>query len=300
MTENAVPEGFRALRQSIQERVTAGQLDTALELCDQAIDLARQLDRSDLRDQTQCNRASIQIALGHGDQAVGELRRVLMRSGDPSIRFSAAYAISQFHESRAEAERSLTFARQALRYADQSGDQLVQSRANNRLANLLVLDSSFHEAICTYEQALQLLGAGDSIDKSLLLSNLGYSRVVIGNLSRGYKDLSSSIRMLRRIDADLWERHPLLGLAYACLEVGRPERAARHARRALDFAEVARDTGSIKNALFLLGEAEKNAGHTAVAYDCFSQLQRRFYADNPMVLDILMATDVRKMINLMA
>lgn len=300
MNDNAIPGPFQALRRSFHDRFRSGDFGEALELCDSAINLAEELRRPDLRDQTICDRAAIQISHGQEDDAVGPLRLVLMRNSDPSIRFSAAYAISQFHETKAEAERSMRFARQALRYADQCGSKVYRSRANNRLGNLLVLDSCFEEAIQIYEEALSLLAPGDSMDKALLLSNLGYSRTVIGTLSKGYKDLSTSLRMLRRMDAKAWERHPLLGLAYACLEVGRPERAIRHSLRALELSEEAHDANAIKNSLFLLGEAEKNSGHTGQAYDRFSELQRRFYSDNPMVLDILMAADVRKMINLMA
>jgi hypothetical protein len=56
----------------------------------------------------------------------------------------------------------------------------------------------------------------------------------------------------------------------------------------------------VKNALFLLGEAEKLWGHTLDAYEHFSELQSRFYPNEPFIVSLLMTTDIRGMINLMA
>ncbi|MEM7350439.1 MAG: hypothetical protein AAF657_06510, partial [Acidobacteriota bacterium] len=59
-------------------------------------------------------------------------------------------------------------------------------------------------------------------------------------------------------------------------------------------------TWQVKNALYLLGESEKLSGNEFQAHRHFTRLQREFYPDDPVIPDFLMATDVRKLINLMA
>ena len=91
-----------------------------------------------------------------------------------------------------------------------------------------------------------------------------------------------------------------VGLAYGYLEIDRPRRARDHARRGLRLAEEVEIPWQIKNALYLLGESEKLSGNEVMAHRHFSRLQQDFYPEDPVIPDFLMATDVRKLINLMA
>ena len=100
--------------------------------------------------------------------------------------------------------------------------------------------------------------------------------------------------------ASAWEMFPRLGLSFAYLEIDRPERAVIHARRGLDLAEQAGVQAQMKNALYLLGEAEKLSGNEPEAHLYFTRLQEEFYPQDPVIPDFLMVTDVRKLINLMA
>lgn len=290
----------QAFRQQIQARVAQGQWDEALRFCDDTLKRAGSLGDPDFVDQVITSRANLLINRGEGAQVVAELRRLLMRSADPANRFSASYAISYHYDLCAQPDKGLFYAKQSLRSAEEWGDLEAQSRAHNLLGNLYALDSLFAEAVAEYQRALEFQAPGDSVDRSIQLSNLGYCRVVTGIMSHGYRDLTSSLRMMRRLGSRTWLHLPLMGLSFACLEVGRPARARRYATDALESSERVENPDSIKNSLFLLGESEKQCGNSSSAYERFVALQRRFYPDNPMVVDILMATDVRRMINLMA
>ena len=57
---------------------------------------------------------------------------------------------------------------------------------------------------------------------------------------------------------------------------------------------------SIKNALYLLGEAATLAGHQETARTYFARLQREFYPEAAYLPGFLLAVDVRKLINLHA
>lgn len=301
MTEITSSEEKReAFRRQLRELLTAGQLDEAIRLCDEAIRRAHDAGDQNLADKAFCNQAGIRIARGQGARVMPNLRLILLRSSDLQNRFSASYHISCVYDQQGDHQKSLFYARQALRYADEFGEPEALACANNQLANLLVLDSYFSEALDAYRAAYQSQPTHDSVERALLLSNLGYCRVVTGHLIDGYRDLSSSLRMMRRLRAENWQHVPYLNLSYACLEAGRYSRASKHGSRALELAEASNHTESIKKALYLLGEAEKLAGDSGCAYAYFSDLQRRFYPDNPHVLDFLMVADVRQMINLMA
>ena len=298
-TSTAIDERV-AFRRDAKQHLAQGRIDLALALCDSSAERARRLDDQDFLDQTTVTRANLLVQSGDGDRVVPELRRLLLRTTDLANRFYAAYAISYHYDLAGNSDKSRFYARQALRFAEQWGNREAMSGAHNVLANLLVLDSFFDEAETEYDEALQLLDPVDSPERAILLSNIGYCRIVLGRLRQGYSDLTVSLRMLRRLDAGGWSHLPMMGLSFACLELGKPERACKYAEEALEISETTKNPDNVKKCLYLLGEAEKYCGRTTAAYESFSRLQRSFYPENPMIVDFLMAADVRRMINLMA
>jgi len=300
MTQPSMDSHLGDLRRLVRAELDRGDLDQAVTLCDQAIAAARELDNRDLLDQALCNRGGILVIQGKGDQVVGALRQILLRSSSPASSFQAAYAVSQYHELCHEKERSLFYARLALDHAKQSADRQFLAKGHNRIANLLMLDSYFEEACGHYQMALDTLPDDEHRDHALLLSNKGYCQVVLGHYNRGLKYLFRSLELIRQKCAIAWERFPCLGLSYAYLELDRLEQARIYAGRALRQSELTRSNEQIKNSLYLLGEAEKTAGNESAAYDYFARLQAEFYPAEPFISDFLMATDIRKLINLMA
>lgn len=290
---------FESARQKIRENVDRGELESALVLCDEAVERARERGDREILDQMLCNRGGILIALGQGQRAVGELRRILLGSASPANRFQAAYDISQHHERKGETERSLFYARLALDHARKSGVAEFEAGAHNRLANLQMLDSAFDDACSSYRRALGLRTV-PCLERALALSNLGYCQAVQGRLGDGFGKLFASLRMMRRLDARRWTRFPHLGLSYAYLEIERPERALRHASAALALSETAAASEQIKSSLYLLGESQKLCGDEEAAYQAFERLQDEFYPEEHFIIDLLMSTDIRKLINVMA
>ncbi len=292
---------LEALRERIVEAVNAGQVEEADRLSLEAFKLAKSEGSAADVDHALGNRANILIALGRGAEVVSELRKMLMRTTDPSTRFTAAYAISRHHSLQGESERSMFYARQALRCAEEENEADLLAKGHNMVANLLLRDSYFAEACVSYEDALKYIPPGYQNDRAGILSNLGYCHAVLGKISIAFRHLMASLRMMRRLKAGGWSRFPHLSLAYAYLEIGRHQRAIQHAEVALEISEnTAGAEEQVKNSLYLLGDAYKICGRDAVAYEHFLELQKRFYPEQPFIVDVLMATDVRKMINLMA
>lgn len=299
-SNTSMASDLSGFRREVQEHAAQGRLEEAIELCLSVQRDAEDAGDQDLADRAFCTRAGLSILRGEGRTDIPALQKVLMRSANVQNRFNAAYQVSHFHYLNGDSQKSLFYARQALRYAEEFGEKEALLCAHNAIGNQLVLDSYFEEAEGSYRRALQFHESGDSMGRAVLLANIGYCEVVTGSLGAGYRSLTDSLRMMRRLGSESWQHLPHLGLSYACLEVGRYERARRHAERAYRLAEGAQVSGGVKNALYLLGESEKLCGFSGQAYEHFHELQSRFYPNNPMVIEVLMAADVRKMINLMA
>jgi tetratricopeptide (TPR) repeat protein len=290
----------RDLRWQIRELLQCGRFDDAMALCSDCLAKAEELDDQDLRDLAICNRGNILVNQGDDKAAATDLRKILMRSADPYNCFLAAYGLSQHHELIGENPRSLFYARLALDHGHKSELPDFIAFANNRIGNLMMLDSYFEEACEHYQKALDLLPAREVMGRALSMSNQGYCLTVLGRYNDGIKSLFKSLDLMRLERAGAWERFPRLGLCYAYLELGRLDQARAHGRRALELSETAGSAEDLKNSLYLLGEIEKLAGNEADAYEHFWRLQAEFYPDQPFIPDFLMETDIRKLINLMA
>jgi len=110
-------------------------------------------------------------------------------------------------------------------------------------------------------------------------------------------------RCLRSARRHGWERLEMIAridLCYAHLELGRLEAAERHGRRGLELGESIGETDWVKNALYLLGEVAVLSGSASRGYAWFHELQHRFYPEQPHLPELLLAVDVRKLINLRA
>lgn len=291
---------FEELKREARTAIDRGHWDAALALYERTIAWAEAHGDKDACDMEHCNRSSILVAQGRGESVISELRKILLSSSNPEICHIAANNVSRFHEMRNQNQRGLFYARLSLDHARRTGKPESVARSQNQIGLLLVRDSYFEEARDCFGEALELLPQEPSRDSAIILYNLGYCHSVLGDVQLGFSRLFRSLRILKRHRGEVWELYPRLGLAYAYLEVERPVRAAVHARRGLLLAEDAGITWQVKNALYLLGESEKLSGDEIQAHRTFTRLQQEFYPEDPVIPDFLMATDVRKLINLMA
>jgi tetratricopeptide (TPR) repeat protein len=279
--------------------IVAGQLAEAEAVLEAALLRAREAgDRGEI-DRAFCNRASLAIELGHGEGHIKELREILLRNSDHESCFLAAYGIARAYDFSKSYKKALFYARIARDRAEVLGRREWLASAYNQIGNLLVVESFFEEASREYEQALALVPADTEIRRALYEDNLGYCYIVKGRHTEGFRLLFKSYRTLRRLAV----RHtigPRVSLCFAYLEVGRPERALKCGRPALEIAESEGQVEFIKNLLYLLGEAANLSGDVELARSYFSRLQREFYPGAGYLPDFLLAIDVRKLINLKA
>lgn len=293
-------EHFEALRESAREAARRGQLEEALVLCDEAMAWAETHGEKTDRDLALCNRHAILITCEQTEGVGGALRRTLMGSAEPMVRFLASYNLSRLHLLEREAERGLFYARLARELSERLGNHSFEALASNQVGSLLLLDCQFEEALSNYEQLLAGAYAQEDTERAIILSNAGYCHVMLDRHRSGFVRLFESLRLMQRKKAGSWKVLPHLGLSYAYLDLRKFEVAGRHARRALEHAEILQNRDYTMNALYLLGEAEKLRGQELAAFECFKRLQRDFHPDQPSLTEFLMATDVRPLVNLMA
>ncbi len=289
--EQALEQGIRAAR--------AGRLVEALELFSRALPLARDLGDHQLWDRIFCNKSAVEIELGRTTDNLPELRLIVLRSTDAETAFLAAYNSARAYELQDDPERALFYARIARDRSTRLGRADWQAWSQNQIANLELARSSFREAAETYQQALALQAPQPSVERAQILDNLGYCRLVQGQLALGFAPLFEALRMLRRLAAERAQAQVHISLAFGYLELERYRSAWKHARRALALGEQNNDPTAVKNAHYLLGEALLELGDEDGASEHFSALQA-YYPQVPHLARLLLTVDVRPLLNLKA
>ncbi len=295
---STVDELFSGIRAAIGK----AEFEHALSLADQIVDWGRRQGDQETLDRGLGNRGSLLLALGRDSGVASDQQKVLLRSRDPANRYFAAYNLSVLHERRENFEKSRFYGCLALDHATQTGSSENIVPAHNQVANVLVAQSYFGEALEHYQEALVLLPDTARTDRGLVLANAGYCHLVQDQMREGFAMLFGALRMLRKLGASDWERLSCvrLSLCYGYIELGRVDRARRHGLAALRAAEAVGDTKQLQKALYLVGEAEKRAGLPLDAYSRFCRLQNEHYPDNQGLADMLMYADTHRLVNLLA
>jgi tetratricopeptide (TPR) repeat protein len=291
---------FESLTERGRLAVEAGRLDEAASWYDAALVWAERQGDGEARDRAYCNRATLAIELGDGEAYLNELRRILMRGMKAANGFRAAYALARSYELKKDRGKAQFYARIAREHAELAGSAQWRAWARNLNGNLLLAGSFFADAAREYEEALVLEPAAAGVWRALIEENLGYCRVVQGRRADGFALLYRALRTLRRLGARRYEIHPRLSLCYAHLEAARYRDAERNGRAALTAAAVNDDREGRKMALYLLGETAKLAGDPARARSWFRELQVEHYPESGYLPDLLLAIDVRQLVNLKA
>ncbi|MEO7795661.1 MAG: hypothetical protein ABIV06_12900 [Thermoanaerobaculia bacterium] len=292
-------EEFQAARARWAELVETGQMEEALVLVEAAVVWAEANGESLLHDRALCNRAAIALELGRGATHVPALRALLLRTADAENTYLAAYTIARHYELQKEHRKGLFYA-QLARDRATALDENRQAASLNYIANFLVAESRFEEAIAVYAEALTLLPSRDCLRGAVIGYNLGYCNVLTGRSREGLTLLYASLRSLRRRGAEAHAMKAELDLAFALLETAHARPAGRHAARALAAAELCADADARKNALYLLGAAAVASGDRVGARRHFERLQQGFYPEADYLPELLLHVDVRDLVNLKA
>jgi len=291
---------FEEIRARGQKAIDAGLLEEAVGILQTAIDLAVQEGDARQIDLTRCNYAAAMVEMGSGASEISSLREVLVRNGDPASCRLAAYTIARYYELTKNYKKALFYARIAMDRSRLIGRRDWLASSHNLIANTLMAESFVEPACEEYERALRLMGDELSPNRAKIISNLGYCRVLQGRYVEAYRLLYEGLRLLRSTTARWHEMITRLDLCFAHLETGRYRLAQRQGSAALAMAESIGDVESIKNALYLLGEAANLSGDVETATAYFHRLQKEFFPTADYLPTFLLAVNIRKLVNLHA
>lgn len=292
--------GQRALKRAIG-LFRSGQRAEARRELDDAMSWAIQHGDSALWDRAFCNHYAVLQEDGARDvEGLSELRAIVLRSHDDENGFLAAYNAARAYDLRGDQERAKFYLNIAKDRCGRLGRHDWIAWCHNFAGNLYLSSSKIEDACIEYQTALAYLDAGDGLARSQVLDNLGYCRMLQNRTREGMSAVYHGLRTLRRLGLER-EQAPLhLSLCYGYLDLDRPERSLAHGLKGLEIARHHEDVESIKNGLYLVGEAHNLMGDEFAAFRCFRELQTTYFPSTPNVPELLIAIDVRSLINLKA
>jgi len=291
---------FEELRSRGLRAIETGELEEAAENFAAALRLAGEQGEPRRIDLALCNWAAALIELGRGDGEISRLREVLLRNSDPVNCRMAAYDIARYYELKKNYKKALFYARITRDRSEILGRRDWLASSHNLIGNTLLAESFLEEACAEYEKALELFPPEPSPARGQILDNLGYCRILQRRYPEGYRLLYESLRLLRRFGARRHEISARLDLCFAHLETERYEHSRRQGLAALALAESLGDAGSVKNALYLLGEVANLNGDLETARGYFARLHRDFFPEAGYLPEFLLAVDIRRLVNLHA
>lgn len=299
MSEELLRQREAELRAQARELAAAGRLSEAAQRLDECVGLAEQLEDEELKESALCNRAYFAVVLGDGAKYVPFLREVLLRNGTAFVSWQAAYGLAYFYELSKEFRKSAFYAQIAIDRARNLGNRDWLADSLNQLGNARLASTSLAEATKSYRDALAL-ETSDGSARGMFVANLGYAKLLAGEAVEGVRLLVRGLRLLRRARAQVGLLQAHLDLSHGFLELGRWRAALRHAATALREAQARGFDEETKSAFYLAGEAARLGGDVEQAEAYFQKLQTGFYPNQPYLSSLLMAVDVRRMVNLHA
>ncbi len=302
-----VSEDFEALRTRGRELVDQGLYAEASVLYRRAADRAEEAGDTGATEEFLCGWGAAETELGNGEAVVRELTKVL----DSRIalnRWLAAYTVARARELQGETRKALFHARVCRGVATELERPGLTSVSCNLLGNLHVAEGSESEAAACYRTALRDFDA-PLLWRAAAETNLGYC--LLADAVRGGRRrrarmrdaltlIYRSVRTFRKAGALQYTVMPHIDLCFAHLELNRPACARRHGQRALELAERYGNATAIRNSLYLLGRTALLESDAETARRSLGELAQRFYPGQAGLVDILMALDLREVVNLRA
>jgi tetratricopeptide (TPR) repeat protein len=281
------------LRQLALHSVRTHDFETALDIYDRARESAKD---DELRELITINKADVLITLQRSGPEVAELARVVMRRRNPRHVCLAAYALLYKHRMEQDYKRALFYGHLALRAAEEFGDREYERAVLVDLGNVYEMQSDVDRAVECFESALRLIPEMEEHDnrsRGYTLENLGYCRLLQGETDRGTTMLHDA---LRHLDDDTGKAEAYIDLCFAYLEKEELEQAESYGQAGL---RIATEERQIRNAHFLLGEVACKREDSTAADFHFGELGK-FYPNFRHLKNLLMAVDLRSMVNLKA
>jgi tetratricopeptide (TPR) repeat protein len=289
----------RLFRQSEQE-LQRGSFHKALEYCQGALEVARELGQQDLVHRSIYNLSAIHLELGEPKRAEKGLREVILRSSKPAIICGAAYNLAISMRRQKRWDRAAFFAQLAMEKASTLRDSVWLGRCYNLQGNLRLCQSDVDGALGQYRKALQvrLKQEGDTrFPRAILLDNIGYCWLLKGRYTKGLDLIHEALDLATEIDASRCVAESLQDLCFGYMKLGDLDLAADFGERSLQLGREQDYPDIIRNCYYLLSEVYHLAGQEEESDRHLEKLQALF-PNIPYLRDFLRTFDVSNIIAL--
>lgn len=288
LTESRVEE----IRQQGLRELQANRPAEALALFDEALALG---PTEEQREILTINKARCHVELRESSSAVQALPMILMRRRNTRHAFLAAYTLQYKFRLDGDYRKAAVYGSQALTLSEENGGE-GSAEVLLEQGSICVLDSRTDEAIGYFERALEILAGqpGRELSIAIARQNLGYSLMISGQPARGVELIHDALSRMEALGADGFYPESHIDLCYGYLELGQLEMARHYGELGLAHAVEDRQ---IRNAHYLLGEVLYKLGRPDEARTHFEALAR-YYPDFPNLTNLLLAFDLRRMVNL--
>jgi tetratricopeptide (TPR) repeat protein len=280
------------IRQLGLAKFRANEHEEAVALFDQALALVTD---EETRELLTVNKAGALIAMQLDGGEVQQLPRILMRRRNPRHTLLASYHLGTKHFHEKDYRKAGFYFGLALEAVEATGEEGWRSATLVSLGAVAVCDSRNEDAIDYFQSALPLLGdtPEHAVTRAFATQNLGYARMMVGEVDEALEMLHSALGLLKDAGADGYSAETYLDLCMAYLEKNDHENARRFGEVGLAKATEVRQ---VRNGHYLLGEAAFKAGDVETAEFHFDHLASH-YPDFPNLKNLLCAIDLRKVVN---
>jgi len=288
-----IADRVEALRVLGWEKIRQNEPAEAIERFDEALAIVEDESQAEL---ITIYKAFALVADGRTDGEVLQLPRIVMRRRTPRHLFLAAYSLMYRFRLDQEFERAGFYGRLALEASEAVTDENWKPIVLTELGNVAVFDSRFNEAVAYYDEAIGLLGdtPEDAYKRAFMKQNIGYCQLLLDNHETGIDLIHEAIRALKESGGEGFVAESYIDLCLGYLETDEYDKARHYGELGL---ELAKEDRQVRNAHYLLGEVAHKSGDIDKAVEHFDHLAT-YYPDFPHLKDLLLAIDLRSMVNL--
>ncbi|PTY07921.1 hypothetical protein DB347_06765 [Opitutaceae bacterium EW11] len=183
--------------------VLAGHSDEALQVADQALQLARSVHNSRDEGVAECRRAMALSDLGRLDEALETIDRsleLLEKAGDQQALASCLVTKSQVHGDRDELDAVASVAARLIALSEQMRDPHLAVFAHDALGNALLRSKRYGEAAAHFNTMLELLGEnGAKYARANALEQLGMTIGLRGDRPRAEGYFRRALALRREV-----------------------------------------------------------------------------------------------------
>jgi diguanylate cyclase (GGDEF)-like protein len=244
-----------------------GKHEEAVQLCEQALQLGRQVRDDSLVARALLSKAYAVFGLnemGQAHQLVWEAERLAAGSPDTDLRILVLISSGESFAEEGNFPVALARMQGAVTLARQSGTPLQLAVALKSLAYLYGQMREFDKGFTAIAEAERLAEQIDSPGRLAIFKTTEYILAVNnGDVRRGTKALLSALALERRIGADAMISNTLVNLADSYLKQHDWRSALAYAQQALDQAQKLNDDALAATARVNVGQAYLGMGRLA-------------------------------------